>query len=147
MPTPLRKLGFGAPRRLADHRQPAGAAQNGNERDHEQFAKLVAGVLGARIEDHVGLLVGSTVSRNHLRTAADNDLIDITTDLHLAVGEGDRYRFSNCQLCAVTLLRRGMKPASSSDGRRNGPLSPWAACGAACRCQKSPAPAFFHRHL
>jgi hypothetical protein len=45
-----------------------------------------------RVEDHVGLLVGSLVPRDHLGPGADDDLADIPADLHLVVGVGDRHR-------------------------------------------------------
>ena len=45
-----------------------------------------------RLEDHVGLLVGPSVPRDHFRAAADDDLADIAADLDLAMSIGDRHR-------------------------------------------------------
>ena len=45
-----------------------------------------------RIEDHVGLLVGSTVPGDHLGAGADDDLADISADLDLVMGIGHRHR-------------------------------------------------------
>jgi hypothetical protein len=45
-----------------------------------------------RIEDHVGLLVGPSVPRDHLGAAADDDLVHIAANLDLVMGKGDRHR-------------------------------------------------------
>jgi len=44
-----------------------------------------------RIEDHIGLLVRPPVSGDHLGPGADHDLADITADLDLVMGIGDRH--------------------------------------------------------
>ena len=45
-----------------------------------------------RIEDHVGLLVGPPMPRDHLGPGADDDLADIAADLDLMMGVGNRHR-------------------------------------------------------
>jgi len=42
------------------------------------------------IEDHVRFLVRPGVPGDHLGAAANNDLVDIATDLHFVVSKGDR---------------------------------------------------------